>query len=345
MKTIIVKSFCFLAACLLMSGCEKQLGEGVSLKDIATGETSIRINMGDVGRLYAFPIPYDCTDYEFKWESADPGIATVDDFGRVTSEDVGNTTIYVSQGNIRREYAVEIYEVTLQEKLTEIGGLKALWQFQDPNDLFKATVGPDLIPVGSGFTQTDAYNKRTKAVVLPSSRKVDDVWQHNHLIYNHGLAANGGGSKVNEFTILIDCNFPGGPTDGASWANGKYYSLYQTTLSNTGSDGDFFWRPGGDFGITGNYTSSNHLFVKNTWYRFIISVQLGKELKYFLNGTRHTTGGIADVDGERAWNLDGVLLFADEDGENGQGESLYVANLAVFDRALTDEEIQKVSRY
>ncbi|MDR1335518.1 MAG: Ig-like domain-containing protein, partial [Tannerella sp.] len=122
MKTIIMRSFCFLAVCLLLSGCEKKFGEGVTLKDIATeGETSIRVNIGEVGKLYAFPIPYDCTDYEFKWESADPSIATVDDFGRVASVDVGTTTISVSQGNIRKEFAVEVYEVTLAEKLQKLG--------------------------------------------------------------------------------------------------------------------------------------------------------------------------------------------------------------------------------
>jgi hypothetical protein len=192
--------------------------------------------------------------------------------------------------------------------------------------------------VGSGFKQTDGYNKRTKAIEVPCSQKVDNVWNYNHFIYNHGFAANGGGVKVNEFTILIDCKFPGGPT-ASPWANGKYYCLYQTALNNS-SDGDFFWRPPANYGITGSYTTAEHLFAKDTWYRFIISVQLGKELKYFMNGTRHPAGSTGDVDSERAWNLDGVLLFADEDGEDGQGFPLIVAKLAVFDRALTEEEIK-----
>ena len=287
MKTRLVKSFCFLAACLLLSGCEKKFGEGVTLTDIAQGATSIRLNVGigETGRLYAYPLPYDCTDYEFKWESADPNIAIVDDFGRVESIDVGTTTITVSQGNIRKEYSVEVYEVGLAEKLQPLG-VKGVWQFQDANNLFKATVGPDLIPVGSGFTQTEGFNRRTRAVSLPCSQNVDGAWQHNHLIYNHGFAANGGGTKVNEFTVLIDCMFPGGPTEGSTWTNGKYYCLYQTTLSNTGSDGDFFWRPGADFGITGLYTADTKLFVKDKWYRFIISVQLGKDIRYYLNGAK-----------------------------------------------------------
>jgi hypothetical protein len=341
MKTMIMKSLYLLVACLLLSGCEKKLGEGVTLKDIAQGETAIRVNIGETSRLYAFPLPYDCTDYEFKWESANTDIATVDDFGRITANDVGNTTVSVSQGSIRKEYAVEVYEVTLAEKLQALG-VKGMWQFMDANNLFKATFGPDLTSVGSGFTQTDGFNRRTKAVSLPSSQRIDNVWQHNHLIYNHGFAANGGGKKVNEFTVLIDCKFPGGPT-ASPWVNGKYYCLYQTALDNT-SDGDFFWRPGGDFGITGLYTSSvSQLFVKDTWYRFVISVRLGQGISYFLNGVKYMPGTPGDLDNERAWNLDGVLLFADDDGENGQGFPLIVANLAIFDRALTDEEIKPIA--
>jgi hypothetical protein len=264
----------------------------------------------------------------------------VDDFGRVTAIDIGNTTVSVSQGSIRKEYAVEVYEVTLAEKLQALG-VKAMWQFLDTNNLFKATFGPDLMPVGSGFAQTDGFDRRTKAASLPCSRNVDGVWEHNYLIYNHGFAANGSGKKVNEFTVLIDCKFLGGSTD-APWVNGKYYCLYQTAQDNT-SDGDFFWRPPGDFGITGLYSSVNHLFVKDTWYRFIISVRLGQEISYFLNGVKYTPGGTGELDNERAWNLEGVLLFADEDGENGQGFPLIVTNLAIFDRALTDEELKPIA--
>ncbi|MDR3193939.1 MAG: Ig-like domain-containing protein [Tannerella sp.] len=340
MKTILFRSVCFLAACLALSGCEKKLGDGVTLKDIAVGE-GIRVNIGETGRLYAYPVPYDCTDYEFKWESADPGIATVDEFGRVASVDVGNTTVYVSQGSIRKEFAVEVYEVTLQEKLNSLG-VKGLWQFEDAGNLFKATVGNDLTPVGSGFTQGEGQNRRKKAAILPSSEKIDDVWHHNHLICNHGLAPNGGGKKVNEFTVIVDCMFPGGPTNaGNNWQNGKYYCLYQTAMNNT-SDGDFFWRPSANFGVTGSYSKQEHLFVKDTWYRFAIVVNLGKSIKYFMNGQYYEAGNSGELDGDRAWLPEGVLLFADEDGENGQGFPLYVSTVGIFDRALSDDEVKSL---
>jgi hypothetical protein len=329
-----------LAVGLSLAGCENKLGEGVTLKDIEVG-AAVRVNMGEKVKAQAWPVPWDCTDYEFTWESADPAIATVDRYGRVTSVDVGNTAVYVSQGSIRKEIPVEVYEITLQEKLDAIG-VKGLWLFEDAGNLFKASVGKDLTPVGSGFTQTEGPSRRKKAVILPCSERIDDVWHHNHLICDHGFAPNGGGKNVNEFTVVVDCMFPGGPTsEGANWQNGKYYSLYQTFLDNS-SDGDFFWRPSANFGVTGSYSKQEHLFVKNTWYRFVIVVNLGKELKYFMNGQYYEAGSNGDLDGDRAWRPEGVLLFADEDGENGQGFPLHVSAVAIFDRALSDEEAKSL---
>ena len=320
---------------------EKKLGDGVKLKDIELSGSNLRVNLGETERMYAFPIPYDCTDYEFKWVSADPAIAVVDAYGRVKAVDIGNTTITVSQGSISKQFAVETYEVTLQEKITKLGA-KGFWQFLDANDLFKATIGTDLIPIGTGFEQIAGFNSRTKTAVIPSSQKVDDEWQYNHLRYNHGFAANGGGNKVNEFTILIDCRFPGeGGPSNPPWVNGKYYSLYQSNLYNS-SDACFFWRPSANWGITGSYTTTDHLFVRDTWYRFIVTAKLGTEIKYYQNGTNYPASNNGDRDGGRAWDLAGVLLFADEDGEDGQGFPLHVANLVIWDRALTEAEIKEI---
>ena len=337
MKKIFVKSFYFLAVCLMFTGCEKKFGEGIALKDIATDVESIRIHLGDGGRIYAYPVPYDCTDIEFKFESSNTSVVAVDRYGGLVAKDVGNAVVTISNGNIRKDVQVEIYEVPLVEKLQELGA-KACWQFLDANNLFKATIGPDLIPVGTGFEQIDGPNSRMKALIVPSSTRPN----YNHLLYEHGFAANGGGSKVNEFTIVVDCRFPGdgGPSnENGAWKNGKYYSLYQADLNNS-SDASFFFRPGADFGLRGWYTGANHLYVRDTWYRFVISVKIGEELAYFQNGVRQNTTAKGERDENRSWNLNGVLFFADEDGEDGQGFPLHVATLAVFDRALTTEEVR-----
>jgi hypothetical protein len=337
------KSICILAAGLSLAGCEKKFGEGVVLKDIELENEHIRVLVGTDVKYHAYPVPWDCTEYEFTWETADPSVATVSPTGKISALELGTTRVTVGQGSVKKEFTVEVYELyeeTLPGRMEKLG-VKGLWLFEDAGNLFKATVGSDLIPVGSGFAQTQGTNSREKAVTLPCSEKIDDVWHHNHLICNHGFAPNGGGRYVNEFTVVIDCKFIGGPTAIPSWQNGKYYSLYQTALDNT-SDADFFWRPGADFGITGSYSKQNHLFVKDTWYRFAIVVKLGKELRYFINGQYYEANNNGDQDGDRAWRPEGVLLFADEDGENGQGFPLHVATLGVFDRALSDEEVKSL---
>ena len=337
MQKIFVKSIYLLAVCLILTGCEKKFGDGVALKGIATNTDKVRINLGDNGRIYAYPNPYDCTDFNFKWESSNTSIVTVDRYGGLTAKDVGTAVVSVSDGNFRKDVQVEVYEVTMAEKLQELGA-KAYWQFLDANNLFKATIGPNLIPVGSGFEQIAGPNSRMKALVVPASAPP----QFNHLLYEHGFAANGGGAKVNEFTIVIDCRFPGagGPSNvNGTWTNGKYHSLYQANLGNS-SDASFFFRPGADFGLTGWYTSANHLFLRDTWYRFVISVKIGEDLSYYMNTVKQATGSKGDLDGSRSWDLRGVLFFADEDGEDGQGFPMHVATLAVFDKALTAEQVR-----
>jgi hypothetical protein len=325
MKKITVRSFCFLAVCLLLAGCEKKLGDGVSLKDIAIGEASIRINAGDVGRLSAYPLPYDCTDYEFTWESADPSIATVDAYGRVTSVDVGNTTVYVSQGNIRKEFAVEVYEVTLQEKITALG-VKGVWHFEDAGNLELATLGNNLVAykmdgnrtVGSpsleGFSQVAGPTRRNFAVRVP---------KQSYFRCNHGLAAGGSG-KVTVYTLMVEFKIP---------ALGVYYCIYETDDFNMTSDGDFFLRPGADWGIRGNYTDKTRLEA-GKWYRMFVTVEDGKA-KYYLNG-RLIDEKDPGAGSHASWLPEGVLLFADEDGEDNEFD---VATVAIWDKALSEGDI------
>jgi hypothetical protein len=342
--TYLFRNLCILMAGFYLTGCEKKFGEGVTLTDIQLESGSIRVLFGSAVKYHAYPVPWNCTDYEFTWTSENPSVAIVSPTGRIEGLEVGTTRMTVGQGNIKKEFTVEVYELyeeTLPGKM-ELLGVKGLWLFEDAGNLFKATAGNDLTPVGSGFAQTQGTNSRDKGVILPCSEKADNVWQHNHLICNHSFAPNGGGKYTNEFTVVIDCKFIGGPTsEGANWQNGKYYSLYQTSLDNT-SDGDFFWRPGADFGITGSYSKQNHLFVKDTWYRFVIVVKLGTELRYFINGQYYEANNSGDPDGDRAWRPEGVLLFADNDGENGQGFPLHVATLGIFDRALSDNEVKSL---
>nr|MBP8261890.1 hypothetical protein [Verrucomicrobiota bacterium] len=58
----------------------------------------------------------------------------------------------------------------------------------------------------------------------------------------HGLGANGGGSFLNQYTLIMDVMFPSRPT---GWA-----VLWQTNPGNS-NDGDWFINASGGLGISG----------------------------------------------------------------------------------------------
>ena len=58
----------------------------------------------------------------------------------------------------------------------------------------------------------------------------------------HGLGANGGGNKLNQYTLIFDVMFPSRPS---GWA-----VLYQSNTANT-DDGEWFVNPSQGLGISG----------------------------------------------------------------------------------------------
>src|SRR6185503_12029258 len=60
----------------------------------------------------------------------------------------------------------------------------------------------------------------------------------------HGFAANGGGTYVSSYTLIMDVMFPSRPT---GWA-----VLWQTSGANN-NDGDWFVNPASGVGISGTY--------------------------------------------------------------------------------------------
>lgn len=328
-KYIFYSLFAF-AAFLVFAGCEKEFGEGVDLEDIQVGD-NLRINVGKTARAQAWPVPWDCTSYEFQWESADLSIASVDDYGRVTAEDVGNTTIYVSDGSIKKEIPVEVYEVTLQEKLNAISGLVGFWQFEDAADLEKATVGEDLItylrtendvlgsPSIEGISQVAGFNKRDHAVQIA----------HQSLFFaNHGIPATTGSSLVKEYTILWDINRPSG--------EGSYATLLNTSVTNS-DDQDYAIKSDGRLGV-GTCGYSTEGIARDTWYRVVICLKAGEYLRIYVNGQKWLEGSNSEDD-RFALDPTGTLIMGDNDGDD---HTMYLSSVAIYNRALSVDEISSL---
>jgi hypothetical protein len=139
----------------------------------------------------------------------------------------------------------------------------------------------------------------------------------------HGIVPNGGGLLVNAYTLRFDFRV----RDRAVW-----HCFFQTDTTNA-SDGDFFINPTGNVGVgmTGYSTAS---VAGGEWYRLVVSVELGKAFRWYLDGQLVREGGAQSVDGRFAL-APLLLLFADEDGEDGE---IDIAEIMLWDRALTSEE-------
>jgi hypothetical protein len=324
-KFLVCATVCLMLGCL--SGCDEKSS---SLEGFEVYPESARINLGELLRIEAAPVPRSA-EAEFTWKSENPeiaslsGIAAVSFVGVVAAEDVGTTNIIVSSGSFSKTIPIEVYEVTLQEKLATLG-VKGAWLFEDAGNLELATAGKNLIAykmdgnrtVGSpsleGFSQVPGPTKRKYAVRVP---------KQSYFRCNHDFTAGSNG-KVTEYTLLIDVKIP---------QLGVYYSIFETDNLDMGSDGDGFIRPGADWGIRGNYTDKTR-FEANKWYRMIITVKEGKA-KYYLNG-KLVDEKEPGTDGHASWLPQGVLLFADEDGEDNEFD---IAAVAIWDKTLGDADV------
>jgi hypothetical protein len=204
--------------------------------------------------------------------------------------------------------------------------LVGLWEFDDASDLTKATIGADLeltdiiggVSGGSASHSAVAGTGGTDGasrVPVGSSYKV-----------THGIAPNGGGAYVNEYTLLMDIQYE---------TLGQWISLYQTNTGNV-NDGELFVNNANQgIGLAGlggySYDQDNSRATTNdTWYRVVLSVDNGTKRNIYVDGNLWLDGNAGGIDDRHS--LDPFFyLFADESGEE---DHVHVTNAALWDTAL-----------
>ena len=199
---------------------------------------------------------------------------------------------------------------------TQVPERKAWWKFDNADTPLKAEVGygNDLVLVGKHeFVDGPDVTNNAVAIGVGSYYKVF-----------HGLTPNGGGTKVNEYTLEFDFRMP---------VLSGWHCFFQISPLND-TDGDCFINTSGHIGV-GSTGYSDHVITAGEWYKLVISVKNGEHYKYYLDGQLFREGAVQTVDGR--FGLDSLILaFADEDGEDGD---LDCAELAIWDRALTSAEV------
>lgn len=153
------------------------------------------------------------------------------------------------------------------------------------------------------------------------------------------LGPNGGGSFVNQYTVVLDVLVPG----GLNWL-----PFFQTAPTNpVNNDADFYLNPNGSLGIGDLGYSASGLFQTGQWHRVAFAADLGAgAVDIYLDGApvRQRRGGsLRDGRFSLQSNVQAgpdLLLFNENygDGTNYTLE-LRVAGVAFVSKAMTSAEI------
>jgi len=233
----------------------------------------------------------------------------------------------------------EVANITLYE-LGEPGPTfyeAGYWEFD--NDLSSSTGQSDLHEVAiAGVDRGVSYEA---AVINGADATVARVNDGGALRVNHGLAPNGGGGYVNDYTILIDVLFPN---------TGEWMSLYQTNGCGEtdelacANDGDWFVRSDGGIGISGNYGGT---VQANTWHRLVLTNDsaTGLYTSYIDGNLVQQNVDAISLDGRFALYseadasaYDWFLLFADDSGAGEMGEVL-INSAGIVNRSMSSDEV------
>lgn len=198
------------------------------------------------------------------------------------------------------------------------------WDFNSSN--LTATVGADLAYYGD----TELVTTFTTATIGGSNAVVmgfPAATVSQGYIMTHGIAPNGGGSYVNQYTLIMDIMFPAA-------SSGTWRSLFQTSTANA-NDGDLFVNTANGIGISSAYSGS---LLPDTWHRvaFVFDLALpSSRLRKFIDGVEVGAQNLDGLDGR--WSLDPTaFLFTDNDGETAAG---FVNSIQIHDVPLTVADI------
>lgn len=202
---------------------------------------------------------------------------------------------------------------------------KGLWEFNGP-DYTAATIGAPLELVGS-IEEIFGVDAEDGAIT---------IGEGSYFVCTHGIAPNGGGAKVNEWTLLIDFAYlPGSLNDPP---NG-YNDLFQTDPTNA-DDSDWTINSSGAVGIGAvGYTSAAGFTTEaDVWYRMVLVVENGVRHDVYFDGVEILKGNQQGIDGRYSL-AETLLLFCAGYNQDGDDAPIDITTVAIWDRPLTASEV------
>lgn len=192
-----------------------------------------------------------------------------------------------------------------------------LWLFDDADAPGRATIGADLEVVGD-FEWVDG----------PGGTRAVRVGPGSHFRCVHGIAPNGGGAKVNVYTMIMDLR---------SDLTKRFNALIQTDPENRLDDVLELLNKERTLGAGVIGYGPAHVIFANAWFRLALVVDNAAGLlDIYHNGERVIDGQGQPLDGRYALDTSFLAL-----GDNDGGDyPIDLTLLAIFDRALSPEELR-----
>ncbi len=230
----------------------------------------------------------------------------------------------------RPSFLLSLFSISAGLTLTgQAANLAGVWLFDNGANPAEASFGSDLVfegtaPTHSASVADDGAASQTGVITTAAALST------NRIRVDHGIAGNGGGAFVNQYSIVADILSPVG-------SRGSWRTIYQTNTANS-NDGEYFIRNTDDFLGVSALTYSPAI-DDTIWTRLVITVDLslgGNDVLTYLNGALHFTHPVDEALDLR-FSLDPFFyVFTDNDGDNAP---LHVGALAVYDGVLTPAEV------
>ena len=210
------------------------------------------------------------------------------------------------------------FSLTIAQTVDRVGW----WNFNDTTNIVAPVLGYGLPLQLVGTHQTvQGFSASDRAIKIGVG---------SYYKMKHQILPNAGGAKVNEYSLLIDFK----TEDISVW-----HCFFQTNMQNT-DDGDCFINTSGYIGVAATGYSA-YAVRPNEWYRMIISVKNGTQYKYYLDGQLMNNASVQATDSR--FSLDSLLLmFADE---NDEDNNIFVSEIGIWDRALSNVEVQNLGGF
>ena len=218
--------------------------------------------------------------------------------------------------------------------------VKGQWEFDQGN--LSATVGRALeyLDGANGVSATKTEFGTTTSFGIPDISGVPakvvkvpgDLDRNIGYKMFHGISPNGGGTLVNQYTLIMDIY--------VERTGGGAASLLQTSsLANT-DDGDLFWQ-GNNFGQGGGGYNGTGAFTANAWHRFVAAYDMAANppvvTKYVDGIKQDDWTANQGLDAPRRAMQSYAILFGD--GDQDERAVMYVNSVQVRDGKLSDGEM------